>query len=287
VEMLVRRIVGSALPAMDQDIDLGLPEASGGFFERYLIAKRRSLHAAGATEARAAAEELERIVGEQPGFGLAYPPLVRLYNTDFGWTALGASGRRERSRALELAKAGLAADRGNVHAYTVLAFCHLYHGEYALAQGCFEQALDLNPYNPLRVNEVASGVMYLGDFDRAAELLAMGLQLQHFADDSFHEDQGRLALLRGEHEAARLSLSAMARRSIWAELYLVAAEAQLEIPAWRERYTLLRTSLEGSWHDPGGPSDEDLLTWVQWHHPFRANCGDPLFTALREAVAAN
>ena len=115
----------------------------------------------------------------------------------------------------------------------------------------------------------------------------MGLQLQHFADDSFHEDQGRLALLRGEHEAARLSLSAMARRSIWAELYLVAAEAQLEIPAWRERYTLLRTSLEGSWHDPGGPSDKDLLTWVQWHHPFRANCGDPLFTALREAVAAS
>jgi DNA-binding winged helix-turn-helix (wHTH) protein/tetratricopeptide (TPR) repeat protein len=287
VEMLVRRIVGSALPAMDQDIDLGLPEAGGGFFERYLIAKSRSLHAISAAEAREAAEELERIVAEQPGFGLAYPPLVRLYNTDFGWTALGASGRAERSRALELAKAGLAADRGNVHAYTVLGFCHLYHGEHRLAQGCLEQALDLNPYNPLRVNEVAAGVMYLGDFERACELLAMGLQLQHFADDSFHEDQGRLALLSGDFEAARLSLCAMARRSIWAEMYLAVAERELGVPAWEERYRLWRASVEQSWREPGGPSDDELISWVEWHHPFRADCGDRLFAALRRSVAAN
>ena len=287
VEMLVRRIVGSALPAMDQDIDLGLPEASGGFFERYLIAKRRSLHAANAAEARDAADELERIVAERPAFGLAYPPLVRLYNTDFGWTALGASGPQERSRALELAKAGLAADRGNVHAYTVLGFCHLYHGEYALAQGCLEQALDLNPYNPLRLNEVAAGVMYLGDFDRAGDLLAMGLQLQHFADDSFHEDQGRLALLRGDFEAARLSLCAMARRSIWAEMYLIVAEGELGIAAWEDRYGLWRKNLEQSWREPGGPNDAGLISWVEWHHPFRADCGEQLFAALRRTVAAS
>ena len=284
VEKLVRRIVGSALPAMDHDIDLGLPEASGGLFERYLIAKRRSLNAASVAEARTAAEELERIIAEQPGFGLAYPPLVRLYNTDFGWTALGATGRRERSRALELAKAGLAADRGNVHAYTVLGFCHLYHGEHALAASCLEQALELNPYNPVRLNEVAAGIMYLGEFDRAAELLAMGLQLQHFADDSFHEDQGRLALLQGEFESSRASLLAMARRSIWAELYLVLAERQLEIAEWEQRFSLLRADLEHSWHEPDGPKDEDLLRWVEWHHPFRGNCGDRLFTELREAV---
>ena len=81
-----------------------LPSASGAFYDRYLIAKRHSLAAGQLREARAAAAELEALIAERPDFGLTYPPLVRLYNTDFGCTAFGSSGPPERDRALELAK---------------------------------------------------------------------------------------------------------------------------------------------------------------------------------------
>ncbi|HEV2865811.1 MAG TPA: winged helix-turn-helix domain-containing protein, partial [Allosphingosinicella sp.] len=133
VDRIVRRIVGAALPAVDEDLLLGLPRESGDFYDNYLIAKRRSLTASTFAEGKAAAEALERIIEARPDFGLAYPPLVRLYNTDFGYTGLGATGPAERARALQLARAGLAADRGNVHAYTVLGFCYLWHQMWDLA----------------------------------------------------------------------------------------------------------------------------------------------------------
>jgi DNA-binding winged helix-turn-helix (wHTH) protein len=283
VEQIVRRIVGSALPAMDADISLGLPEVSESFYERYLIAKRRSLAAETLDEARGAAAELETLIAERPDFGLAYPPLVRLYNTDFGFTAYGSSGAEERDRALVLAKAALAADRGNVHAYTVLGFCHLYHGEHRLARECLERALDLNPYNPVRLNEVASAMIYLGEFERAGALFEMGLHLQRFADDSLLEDRGKLHLVKGENDSARDSLAGIARHSIWSELYLALAEIALETDAGGRRFATWAERVRAGWHAAPEPSITEIEQWVAGHHPFVEPAGERLFSALSRA----
>jgi len=284
VEKIVRRIVGAALPAVDEDLLAALPHESDDLYDRYLIAKRRSLNASSFEEAKAAAEALEGIIAERPGFALAYPPLVRLYNTDFGYTGLGASGPEARGHALELARDGLAADRANVHAYTVLGYCHLWHDQRGPARACFEQALQLNPYNPVRLNEVAGGMVYLGDFERARALLDMSLHLQSYPDDSFYEDSGRLHLLQGSCERARIELESILSDSIWASLYLALCEIRLGTQSGNRRFDRWRTRVESQWHTGVSPTAGELSTWIRRHHPLPGEAGERFFADVEAAL---
>lgn len=285
VEKIVSRIIGSALPAVDADLLLELPSVSGAFYDRYLMAKRHSISPPTIAEARAAAAELEQLIMERPDFGLTYPPLVRLYNTDFALTAFGASGAEERGRALELARAGLAQDRGNVHAYTVLAYCHLYHCDYGRARECLEQALTLNPYNPTRLNEVAGAMIYLSDFKRAAALLERGLHLQCFPDDSLLEDRGKLLMVTGAFAAAREALLSLARQTIWSKLYLALAELELGKSEGASRFHSWVERVGNGWHTHAKPSAEEIQQWVRGHHPFTGSSGEVFFSSLERAFA--
>ena len=84
VEAIVRQIVGAVLPALDQDISIGIGDNAGTLFDRYLVAKRQSMEALDRATAEDAARQLEAIIAEKSDFALAYPPLVRLYNIDYG-----------------------------------------------------------------------------------------------------------------------------------------------------------------------------------------------------------
>lgn len=284
VEKIVRRIVGAALPAVDEDVLDGLPHESDDLYDRYLIAKRRSLTARTYDEAQAAARELERIVAARPDFALAYPPLVRLYNTDFGYTSLGSTGPDERDRALALAKAGLAADRGNVHAYTVLGFCHLWHGEHDLARGYFERALLLNPYNHVRLQEVAAGWMYIGDLAGAGALMERAGELNHVPDDNFYEDFGRLRLIAGDYRAAHAMLDAILSGTIWAELYLALSELGLGIPGGVDRFDGWCARVEANWRSSRPLTSAELARWIRHHHPLPDDAGQRFFADVGAAL---
>lgn len=268
VEKIVRRIVGATLPAVDEDLLASLPLESGDFYDRYLVAKRRSFTAQDFSEARLAAKALEKLIEERPNFGLAYPPLVRLYNTDFGYTAFGSTGSKERAHALKLMKNGLAADRSNAHAHSVLGFCHLWHGERALAGKCIKQAVVLNPYNHVRLQEAATAWTYLGDFDTALELLERAVELNPNGDDSVYEDWGRLYLATGRYEDACMALSEVACGSVWADLYLSACEIALGRAEGRDRLSEWQARVSRHWHSKQLPERDDLAAWIGRHHPF-------------------
>lgn len=281
VDTIVRRIVGAALPAVDEDLFLGLARETQDFYDRYLLAKRQSFTARTYAEARAAADALERIIAERPDFGLAYPPLVRLYNTDFGYTGLGSTGPAERAHALDLAKAGLAADRGHVHAYTVLAFCNLWHDERDLARDCFEQALALNPYNPVRLNEVAAGMLYLGDYERARALFAMSLHLQPFPDDLYYEDRVQLCLLEGDVSELINLIRKMSVQRLWSSLYeaLCGEPGNAKLAAWRDW-------VGARWVTGTPPAQDELERWIAYHHPFEAKARASFVETVHVAFAA-
>lgn len=276
VETIVRRIVGAAFPALDQDISIGIGENAGTLFDRYLVAKRNSIDAQDRAAAEAAARELEGIIKEKPDFALAYPPLVRLYNIDYGYTALGSSSPVERNRALELAKAGLTADKTHVHAYTVLGFCHLYHDEFDQAQSCFEYALQRNPYNTARLNEVATGMTYLGDFERARALFDQSAGLQPFADDASQEDLGRLALLCGDIDQAAKHFAKVTVASLWAQLCAAVTLFHRDEKKGRKAVARWKQRVHEGWHRPIPPSDDEIFAWFRYHHPFRDDAGKPL-----------
>jgi DNA-binding winged helix-turn-helix (wHTH) protein/tetratricopeptide (TPR) repeat protein len=267
VEKIVRRIVGATLPAVDEDILAGLSVESAHLYDRYLVAKRRSFTAKDVSDARSAAEMLEGIIAERPDFGPAYPPLVRLYNTDFGYTAFGSTGPSERAHALKLMKNGLAADRSNAHAHIVLGFCYLWHGERSLALKCIGQALALNPYNHARVQEAATLKTYLGDLKGAEELMELAAELNPNGDDGFYEDSGRLHLLAGRHEEARSALEEVANGLIWSDLYLSACELAIGVDGGLERLSRWHQRVAANWHSDKAPSREDLSEWIRRHHP--------------------
>lgn len=286
VEKIVRRIVGSALPALDEDLVLGLPPHPGDLYDAYLVAKRLSFTATTFEQACEARDALQRIIAERPDFGLAYPPLVRLYHTDFAWTALGSTGPDERAEALRLAKCGLAADRSNAHAHSVLGWCYLWHNERALARRSFEQALALNPYNRVRVEEAATAWGYLGDFDGADKLLARVAELDPFPDDDLCEDAGRLKLVRGDYEGARQCLLQIVGGTIWADLYLGACETALGLSSGKERVGRWIQRVESAWHGGRRPDRGDLRAWVRRHHPWPAEAEAAFFAPIEQALAA-
>lgn len=286
VDRIVRRIVGAALPAMDEDVLQGLPREPGDLYDAYLVAKRLSFTAANHEEAKFARDALERVIAERPGFGLAYPPLVRLYHTDFGWTALGSTGPAELAKALRLAKAGLTADRANAHAHSVLGWSYIWHGERALARRSFEQALALNPYNRVRVQEAATAWTYLGDLDGAHELLARALELDPLPDDDFCEDNGRLKLACGDYAGARESLRQVARGSIWADLYLGAAETALAVSDGSARIEAWVDRAVKGWHGGQPPARAEILAWIRRHHPLPVKAARAFFSPIERAIGS-
>lgn len=286
VETIVRRIVGSALPAVDEDLVLGLPQHPGDLYDAYLVAKRLSFTAGSLAEALEARNALERIIEQRPDFGLAYPPLVRLYHTDFNWTALGSTGAEERDKAVQLAKQGLAADRANAHAHSVLGWCHIWHEQRALARRNFEQALMLNPYNRVRVEEAATAWTYLGDFDGAEALLARVAELDAFPDDDLCEDIGRLKLARGDYQGAWESLCQIVGGTIWADLYLGACELALSRKGGAERVGRWLERVEAGWHGGRKPDHAEILDWVRRHHPLPEDKGAAFFAPIEQALAS-
>lgn len=268
VERIVRRIIGCALPAVDEDQFLALSREPDTIYDRYLRAKRVSLTTTSHAEARRAAAALENIILEKPDFLLAYPPLIRLYNIDFNWTALGSTGPEERARALALAKRCLAADRGNAHAHTVLGFCHLWHGEFDIAQDCFARAVELNPYNPVRLNEAATGYLFLGAFDRAEALYDHSIALNAQQDDAYYEDRMHLALMQGRPEAVPELARRMTGKLVWASLYQAIAASLLGDPSAPAHIEGWRDQVAKHWEDGRVPDEEAILAWTASYHPF-------------------
>lgn len=284
IEKIVRRIVAAALPALDQDVWLGIPPEAGALYDRFLQAKRLSLTAKKGDEALRARDMLCAIISQRPDFGLAYQPLVRLYNTDFSWTSLGKTGHAERAEALRLAKLGMAADEGNAHAHSVLGFCYLWHGQAELSRRSLGRALALNPYNRVRAQEVATAWTYLGDFDEADNLLARAIELDPVPDSDLCEDIGRLRLARGDYRGAREMLEQVVSGTIWAELYLGACESALSIAGGQDRTRTWLKRIASCWHTGGDPSLEEVRAWVRKHHPFPEDTGRDFFLPIDEAL---
>lgn len=283
IQQIVRRIIGAILPAIDERTYIDLPVQPDDWYDRYLVAKRLSLTTTHHAVAREAAETLEALIAERPGFAPAYPPLVRLYNTDFNYTELGTTGAAERARALDLAKAGLAADRGDAHAHAVLGFCYLWHNRHQLARQCFERVLLLNPYNHVRLQEAATAATYTEDFESARELMARAAELNPIPDDTYFEDLGRLQLISGDVENAGASLEAVLHGSIWAPLYAALCRVDANRDGARDMIDRWRSTVAARWRSHAEPGNVEIRSWIMLHHPIAGTSGER-FRALVDSA---
>ena len=292
VDGLVRSIVSAALPRMQDDILCNLPLQPRNAYDVYFLTKLKMRGMESLSDARGVAAGWEELISNYPDFTLAYPPLTRLYNTDYGYTGLGSCGPDERRRAYELAHRGLAIDPTDSHLHTVKGWAHLRAGEQLLAREHLRQALDLNPCNQRRLIELATAYMYLDDLDRAEELLKRCRSLTAFATEAPHEDQGLLHLLRGEYEQASGQLALVRRHhpddpagsspTIVGELLSLLAAAGSGDESLAARADAWRALMAERWSGELPPDDDRLIEWVSFHYPFQDPARKRWFIELLE-----
>jgi DNA-binding SARP family transcriptional activator/tetratricopeptide (TPR) repeat protein len=269
VELIVSRIVATAMPAMMSDVVQSIrPRAAGGLYSRYLLAQESAFRPADHAQALEAARELEAIIAQEPRFASAMLALARIYDTEFVWTRANSSGPKERARAAELSKRALALDRDNVSAWTHVGWAHLWHGRWAAAEQAFLAALTLNPFNVARLLEVAYGRIFLGDLDGAADLMARCVRIEPRPGDALLGDRGLLNLIRRDFDAASDDFQQVLAPDLSMKLHAAAAAALGGHPLGELR-DRAEEAIARIFPDQRLPASADLVLWLHNTHPFR------------------
>lgn len=269
IDLLIRKIAAAALPRVYDDVARHLPARTADAYGIYLQNKLAMRAADSLDEAKAVAAEWEALLDAHPSFAQAYAPLIYLYNTDYGYTGLGTTTDGERARAYSLARKANRLDPSEPYLHTVMAWCHLWAGEAASAREHLSQALELNPFHRDRLLEVATALMFLGDLDQAADLLARCETLTPFATEVPHEEAGLLHLLSEQYDKASDCLGRISRPTTSGELYALLAAGAAGAPDFLDRARRWAERARQRWQGPA-PLDSDTLSrWVLYHHPFQ------------------
>ncbi|CAA9517720.1 MAG: hypothetical protein AVDCRST_MAG23-15 [uncultured Sphingosinicella sp.] len=297
VEELVRKIAAAALPRLHDDLLANLPAKPGDAYEIYFHTRLRMRRTETLAEAKEIATIWERLIEEQPGFIQAYPPLTRLYNTDFCFNGIGSSDDGTRARAYELVHQAIAVDSTESNLHTAKGWSHLWAGEKLLAREHLREALYLNPFNQRRLIEVATGLIFLEDLDQAADLLERRENLSPLPTEAPHLEQGLLHLMREEFEAAAEKFAVVRRHhpddqaqtepTVISELYALLAAAGSGTPDLAHRFERWRAAMAQRWAGPEPLDAARLKQWALYHNPFQDEARRAWLTRLLDlAIAA-
>lgn len=279
VDDIARRVAGFALPRLRDDLLRNVPQHPADSYDQYFANRLRMRDLDTLVEAKAVAASWEELIEGHPELVQAYPPLTRLYNTDYSFTGPGATGQSERRRAYELAHRAVAIDPTDSHLHTAKAWCHLWAGEADLARRHFIEALQLNPYHQERLIEAATGFMFLDELDRAGELLERCRALAGFASDAPQEEEGLLFLLRQDYRRAADALSLArwvhpdermkARPGPLTGLYALLAATGNGDEDLAGQAADWRRQIEARWAGSDPIDDSRLKAWILFHNPFQ------------------
>lgn len=269
IERLAAQVVGAVMPRVEGDLVRNLPDRPADLYDRYFVLARRHSRPADYAAAQRAAADWTAMIDEYPDFTLPYPKLIKLLNSDHGYTGLGSSGPAERDRARRLAARALALDETNAHLHVLCGWCALWSGNAALAHRHLAEAVALNPFNADRLLESITGRLFLGDLNGSEKLFADLEQMAPFTDGGASEERGLHALLRGDYEAAAAIFQGEDSPSVSAQLYrLIAAEARGD-PATADLAAQWRGRVGAAWHTGTAPERKQLIAWIERHHPFQ------------------
>lgn len=296
IARLVGRIAGVTLPKLYDDVLRAAPAEPHGVYDRYFAHQLKMRMQNTPEEALAVAAGWEELIADHPAFVPAYAPLIRLYNTDLCYAALGMTTNQERARAVELARDALSRAPEDSHLHSVQGWCCLWAGAAAQAAMHFEQSLRLSPYNQRRLVVLATGFLFLGERGRARKLLDAREALSPFPTEMPYEEEGLLCLLESDFQRSA-ELVALARRphpdhhamrdsTIMAELYGLLAAAGLESVDLPLRLARWRRMMAARWYGPTRPDDRQLRAWVEYHNPLQQSRDRLLFVDLLNRALA-
>jgi len=269
IDRQVRTIASAVLSHLHDDVTRNLPATPADAYGIYLHNQMEMRAAGSLEEMQAVAKEWEKLVEAHPEFVRAFAPLIYLLNTDFGYTGLGATTSEHRDRASQLANTAVVLDPAEPFLHTVSAWCQLWAGEADLARDHLEQAYDLNPFHRKRLLEIGTAWMFMGDLDRAAELLARCESLTPFVTEAPHEEAGLLHLLLGHYEKAEECLRRIGRPTVSSELYRLLAAGAAGAKDFNARAGKWELQVTERWRGEESPDTDGIIQWALFHHPFQ------------------
>lgn len=267
IDAMVDRIIGAVTPRVERD---AVPRAQpSAVYDRYLVARHRARTASTLAEAKEAARLLEGVIADAPELAVAYPHLIRLYNTNYFYKVAGVDPAPNRVRAFELAKTSLSLDRGHIHGYTVMGWCQLWRGGWDAAYAHFEKAVELNPYHSERIKEAAFGLIFLGEHAKGGDYLQRCLDLDPLPNDNFFEDLGFLKLMQRKPDEAVAYFDLIVEPTLFADLYGVLASCAVGHPAGPAMAAAWRRRIAAIWSPDAPMTDGNMVSWLRAHLPFR------------------
>ncbi|MBB4632374.1 BTAD domain-containing putative transcriptional regulator [Sphingosinicella soli] len=285
IDAMVDRIIGAVTPRVERD---AVPRAQpSAVYDRYLFARHRARTASTLAEAKEAAALLEGVIADAPELAVAYPHLIRLYNTNYFYKVAGVDPAANRVRAFELAKTSLSLDRGHIHGYTVMGWCQLWRGGWDAARTHFENAVELNPYHSERIKEAAFGLIFLGEHGKGGDYLQRCLDLDPLPNDNFFEDLGFLKLMQRRPDEAVAYFDLIVEPTLFADLYGVLASCAVGHVAGPAMAAAWRRRIAAIWSPDVPMTDGNIVAWLHNHLPFRKPEHWSLFSSYLAPVLRN
>lgn len=204
IRSVLERLAGEVSPAIEHHGWMRLPNDRDLWtgYHHYLYAKSLISNPPDTSYMDVAEPHLEKAIELDPEFGPAYPFLIASYNSARMNTAPGSDRIAGSNRAFELARRFLILDARNSSAHLALAWCHLRRRQFDLAERSLERAVELDPYDPDRINAIGVAYVYLGEFDRGEAFYDRASRLMIHDIDTQQTDYGELYYFRREYEKA-------------------------------------------------------------------------------------
>lgn len=202
IQVAVDSLVTQMLPAMDQDCYRRINGNPVTAHDHYILAKRRFVSADDPKHIDLMLAHLNKAIEIDPEFLPAYTNLIMCLNTGMFMNRPGSDHRKHRQKAYEISQRLLMLNSNYANNHISMGWCLLWQGKYDSAERAFRRAIELKPYEPHRLNVLATAMVYLGHHDEAEHFYRMAQERLSHEMDFQRTDYGELYYLKGEFETA-------------------------------------------------------------------------------------
>lgn len=260
----VDKLVMQMLPPLEEHVYFNDPRKEETAYGNFIQAKRIFWTNPESGYIDNAIRHLNQAIEIDPEFLPPYAKLIMYYNTGMFMSRPGTEHRSNRKKAFELSQKLLFLDSKKPNAHIAMGWCLLWQSKFASAERSIRLAMDLQPYEPHRLNVIGTALVYLGHHDEGEHYYDMAQERLHHDFDFQRTDYGEVSFLKQEYEVALSWMENPEIRTPYKTYFFRAAantmlgrkaEAQSEVEAFVE-------DIRDRWE---GPKPFDAEAGFQWY----------------------
>ena len=238
-------------------------------YDHYILAKQLIVAPTSPDYAFHVRELLEHAIKLDPLFEPAYDLLAQNIGTSWYFTQIGVDMTEPRKRVVALVDRLLSINNKNSGAHMMMGWVNLRRRNFLAAERSLETAIELDPYDPIRINAIANGLVFLGRFDEGEAYYELARRRMANNLDFQRTDMGELFYLKRDFEGALSWLEHTEMRGRFRSLlWRTATYAQLGMLAEAQRDLIdLESEFEKRW---ASPEPYKMFAGIKWYLDFKS-----------------